>query len=80
MTANPVFGMFMLVMAIVLAVIVWRMARADKENVRLWEVSAAWPTVPGIIGSVRVSFWTAFIAVAAVIVAILAIVMMRLES
>jgi hypothetical protein len=54
MTANLAFGIFLLGMAIVLAVMAWRMARADKENARLWQVSAAWATIAGVIRSSRV--------------------------
>jgi hypothetical protein len=54
MTANITFGLFLLASAAGLAVIAWRMLKADKANVRLSAASAAWPTVPGLVGAVRV--------------------------
>ena len=53
MSANIGFGLFLFAMALILAVMGWRMLKTDKENVRLFGVSAAWPTVTGQIGSVR---------------------------
>jgi hypothetical protein len=54
MTANIGFGLFLFAMALILAGTAWRMLKADKENVRLAAVSAAWPTVTGQISSVRI--------------------------
>lgn len=54
MTANIVFGIFILLMAAIMGVISWRRLLADKNNAKLSHDSVVWPTVPGEIKSVRV--------------------------
>lgn len=54
MSANMVFGLFCIVIALVVAGMAWRMLQADKENARLSGLSGEWPTAPGQILSIRI--------------------------
>lgn len=54
MTGNVGFAAFLLLMALILAGIGWRMLSGDKANSHLAVASAAWATAAGQIGTVRI--------------------------
>ena len=54
MTQEIVFGLFLLAVTLILAAAAGWYLKGDKENVRLFGVSAVWPTVTGQIGSVQI--------------------------
>lgn len=54
MSKNIVFGLFLFVMALILAVMAWRMIKADRRNARLSIDAATWPVVTGQIVSARI--------------------------
>jgi hypothetical protein len=48
------FGLLLLAMVLILAAAAGWYLKGDRENVRLFGASAAWPTVTGQIGSVQI--------------------------
>ena len=54
MTAEIGFGIFILVMAAVLAWFAWKRLLIDTTNARLSRESAGWPTTPSELTSVRI--------------------------
>ena len=54
MTQEIGFGLLLLAVALILAVAAGWYLKGDRENVRLFAASAAWPTVAGQIGSVQI--------------------------
>ena len=54
MTQEIVFGLFLLAVTLILAAAAGWYLKGDRENVRLFGASAAWPTVAGQIGSVQI--------------------------
>ena len=54
MTQEIGFGLLLLAMALILAAAAGWYLKGDRENVRLFGASAAWPTVTGQIGSVQI--------------------------
>lgn len=55
MTANLGFSLFLFAIAAAMAMITWRMLKADKENAKLSLASLSWTTVPGLVGSAIVA-------------------------
>ena len=54
MTANLAFGAFLLLMALVLAVVGWRMLQTDRTNLALSKASSGWAQASGRIDGVDV--------------------------